>query len=45
MLNVDGWDGWMDGWDGWMVIIGRRYSKSTFSFSANKLVSWHLNIF
>ena len=22
--------GWTDGWDGWMVIIGRRYSKSTF---------------
>ena len=43
MLNVDGWDGWIDGWDGWMVIIGNRYSKSTFS--ANKLVSWHLNIF
>ena len=29
----------MDGWDGWdgMVIIGRRWSKSTFG--ANKFVS------
>ena len=25
------WVGWMDGWDGiGMVIIGHRYSKSTF---------------
>ena len=32
MIKEALWDG-MDGWD-WMVIIGHRYSKSTFN--ANK---------
>ena len=26
------------GWDGWMIIIGRRYSKSTFGANKKKVV-------
>ena len=36
MLYVDGMDGWMVGM-GSMVIIGRRYSKSTFGAN-NKII-------
>ena len=46
MFNaICGWMGWM-GWD-WMVIIGHRYSKSTFGANNFTLDSWlyHLYIF
>ena len=33
-LSVGQMDG--IGWDGWMVIIGRRWSKSTFGADKNK---------
>ena len=33
-LWLNGWNGWMDG----MVVIGRRYSKSTFGANKKKVV-------